>query len=130
MKPKPLLGLNHFTVPIGMDTLYVEVAQRESAQSIKLSVGETRTGAPCRGCRGLTQVEFDAASMVGAAGNSKGARLAAGLRKQKRPKRASAVFPGKKTNRLRCRAPTVRSSAASRIAGCSRSRATFRTSAA
>src|SRR5437879_6067452 len=51
-----------------------EVAQRGSARSIKLSVGETRTGAPSRGCRGLTQVEFDPASMVGAAGNGKDAR--------------------------------------------------------
>src|SRR5437899_2914557 len=52
-----------------------EVAERGSARSIKLSVGETRTGAPSRGCRGLTQVEFDPASMVGAAGNGKDARV-------------------------------------------------------
>src|SRR5260221_13676418 len=48
-----------------------EVAPRRSVRGIKLVVGETRIGAPRKGCRGLTQVEFDAASMAGAASNSK-----------------------------------------------------------
>src|SRR5436309_14781225 len=48
-----------------------EVAPHRSVRGIKLSVGETRIEAPRKGCRGLTQVEFDPASMVGATGNSK-----------------------------------------------------------
>src|SRR3989475_7807873 len=50
-----------------------EVAPHGSVGGIKLSVGETRIEAPRKGCRGLTQVEFDPASMVGATGNSKDA---------------------------------------------------------
>src|SRR5712671_7488150 len=71
MKPKPLLELNHFTVPVGMECSLWIVAPRRSVRGIKLVVGETRIGAPRKGCRGLTQVEFDAASMAGAASNSK-----------------------------------------------------------
>src|SRR5712691_5641890 len=50
-----------------------EVAPHRSVRGIKLSVGETRIEAPRKGCRGLTQVEFDPVSMVGAADNSKDA---------------------------------------------------------
>src|SRR5438093_3505506 len=50
-----------------------EVAPSRSVRGIKLWVGETRIEAPRKECRGLTQVEFDPASMVGAAGNSKDA---------------------------------------------------------
>src|SRR3989442_575274 len=50
-----------------------EVAPHRSVRGIKLSVGETRIEAPRKGCRGLTQVEFDPASMVGATGNIKDA---------------------------------------------------------
>src|SRR6266571_3052925 len=48
-----------------------EVAPRRSVRGIKLVVGETRIDAPRKGCRGLTQAEFDAGSMAGAASNSK-----------------------------------------------------------
>ena len=49
-----------------------EVAPRRSVRGIKLFVGETRIDAPRKGCRGLTQVEFDSGSMAGAAGIGKG----------------------------------------------------------
>src|SRR5438552_3146290 len=75
-----------------------EVASRGSARGIKLSVGETRTDAPRKGCRGLTQVEFDAASMVAGARNSKergesGSR--AGNKNGRSPHRP--FFPRKRT---------------------------------
>jgi hypothetical protein len=98
-----------------------EVAPRRSVRGIKLVVGETRIGAPRKGCRGLTQVEFDAASMAGAASNSKdGENTFPGPVPTRTPaaetktaeSAPSAVVPEKKTRRLRCRAPTGRSSAA------------------
>src|SRR5258706_4749181 len=51
--------------------LSMDVAPSRIARGIKLAVGETRIGAPRKGCRGLTQVEFDAASMAGGAGKNK-----------------------------------------------------------
>src|SRR5712691_7765923 len=105
--------------------LSMDVAPSRIARGIKLSVGETRIGAPRRGCRGLTQVEFDPQVWRVPRALARRAQKdeAEPAAEQKRPKRASAVVPGKKTIRFRCRAPTGRSSAASRMAGCSRSRA-------
>src|SRR5712691_8496015 len=130
--------------------LSMDVAPRGSVRGIKLSVGETRIGPPWKEGQGLTQVEFDAASMAGAAGIGKvvvprgrypgirrkyvsrsGSDTTASRREPKKTAESGpAVVPGKKTLRLRCRAPTDRSSAASRTAGCFRSRPTFRISAA
>src|SRR5712672_406514 len=115
MKPKPLLELNHFTVPVGMECSLWIVAPRRSVRGIKLVVGETRIGAPRKGCRGLTQVEFDAHSMAGAESNSKRRCGSSGGNENGRGA-PPAVVPEKKTRRFRCRAPTGRSSAASRIA--------------
>src|SRR5258706_10949494 len=78
-----------------------EVAPRRSVRGIKLVVGETRIGAPRKGCRGLTQVEFDAASMAGAACNSKRRCGSSGGNKTAESA-PSAVVPEKKTRRLRC----------------------------
>jgi len=61
-----------------------EVAPRRSVRGIKLVVGETRIGAPRKGCRGLTQVEFDAGSMAGAESNSKRRCTSSGGRKNGR----------------------------------------------
>src|SRR5260221_6632314 len=64
-----------------------EVAPRRSVRGIKLVVGETRIGAPRKGCRGLTQVEFDAPSMAGAERNNQRRRRSSG-RDKKSPRRA------------------------------------------
>src|SRR5882672_9779713 len=65
-----------------------EVAPCRSARGIKLSVGETRIDAPRKGCRGLTQVEFDSGSMAGAASLGKHRTKMGWIRrrKQKRPR--------------------------------------------
>src|SRR6266581_305101 len=102
-----------------------EVAPHRSARGIKLSVGETRIDAARKGCRGLTQVEFDPASIA----RTQAKRVGVGGGNENGQ---STPRPSSPKSRLvfRCRAPTGRSSAASRIAGCSRSRAISRTSAA
>src|SRR5258707_9833222 len=85
---------------------------------------------PGRDAEDLTQAEFDAPvwrvrRAIARRGENKEAEPAA---ETNTAEARFGRFSRKKTNRLRCRAPTVRSSAASRIAGCSRSRAIFRTS--
>src|SRR2546421_1098889 len=107
-----------------------EVATRRSTRGIKLSVGETRIDAARKGCRGLTHGNSTPPVWwlrhVIARRDANGDRAeetnTAGARPGRVPETKRLVF--------RFRAPTVRSSAASRIAGCFRSRAIFHTWAA
>src|SRR6266487_5565011 len=68
-----------------------DVAPRRSVRGIKLSVGETRIGA-LEGCRGLTQVEFDRASIA----RTQAKRVGVGGGNENGRSRASAVSPERK----------------------------------
>jgi hypothetical protein len=46
MKPKPLVALKNFTVPVAIDASRFGVTARESARGVKLPMGENRKRRP------------------------------------------------------------------------------------
>src|SRR5712692_4587923 len=71
MKPNPLVELKNFTVPIGMESLHRWRRRARMCAGHQIIRGRNQKRPP-EGCRGLTQIEFDAANMRGTGAVGKG----------------------------------------------------------